>query len=302
MSTLRDELLSAADEGPFRVLRLAAAAAAAAASEAAAADDAAALTALAELDLALSELGRLAGVVPALIRASFPGGQVKDEVTARAARLVEATAAVTAQQSALTALESADAELTETLAAHQRLRDQITGLRRLERLAGALTELAAQQKLIDDRIATLTESTTVPEENLAAGCANLIRLTTARLALLEPRTRKLAEQAGGEQARLAELEAETNTQQDALAQAAERFAELRELRDSRAAALRLHAQSDLEVLAALSPSARPAGAGPTSGLDAARQSLAEIESSLARIDLRLTAALEARELTPITEP
>ena len=44
------------------------------------------------------------------------------------------------------------------------------------------------------------------------------------------------------------------------------------------------------------------GAGPASGLDAARQSLAEIESSLAQVELRLTAALQARELTPVTGP
>jgi chromosome segregation ATPase len=305
MATLPDELLSAAGEGPaapFRVLRRAAAWAAAAVSEAAGADDATALTALAELDLALADLGQLASAVPALIKTSFPGGQVEAELAARTARAEEAAAAVTAQQSALTALKSADAELTATLAAHQQLRDQVTRLRRLERLAGALTELAAQLKLLNDRIAALTESTAAPEENLAAGCAELIRLTTERLAILEPRTRELAEQAGAEQARLAELEAATNTQQAELAKAAERLAELRELRDSGAAALRLHAQADLEVLTALAPSARAAGAGPASGLDAARQSLAEIESSLAQVELRLTAALQARELTPVTGP
>ena len=305
MATLRDELLSAAAEGPaapFRVLRAAAAWAAAAVSEAARADDATALTALAELDLALADLGRLAGAVPALIQASFPGGRVEDELAARTARVQETTAAVAGQQSALAALKSADAELSETLATHQQLRDQVTRLRRLERLAGGLSELAAQQKLIDARIVTLTESVAAQEEKLAAGCADLIRLTAERLAVLEPRTRELAEQAGAEQARLAELEAEANAQQAALAQAAERLAELRELRDSRAAALLLHAQADLEVLTALSPSPGAVGNGPASGLDTARQSLAEIQSALAQVDLRLTAALEARELTPVTGP
>ena len=304
MSTPRDELLTAADDttaAPFRVLRRAAAWATTAVAEAAGADDATALTALAELDLALADLGQLASTVPALIRASFPGGQVEAELTARTARIAETAVAVTAQRSALTALESADAELTETLAAHQQLRDQVTRLRRLERLAAALTELAGQQKLIDDRIATLTESTAQPEESLAAGSADLIRLTTERLAVLEPRTRELAERAGARQAELAELEAETSTQQAALDQAAQRVAELRDLRNARAAALRLHAAADLEVLTALAPLAGPVG-GPASGLDAARQSLAEIESALARVDHRLTAALEARELTPVTGP
>ena len=305
MSTPRDELLTAADETtatPFRVLRRAAAWAAAAVSEAAGADDATALTALAELDLALADLDQLASAVPTLIRASFPGGQIEDELAARTARIGEAAAAVTTQRSALTALESANAALTETLDAHQQLRDQVTRLRRLERLAGALTELAAQQKLIDDRIATLTQSTAQPEEDLAAGCADLIRLTAGRLAILEPRARELAERAGAEQTRLAELEAVTSTQQAELDRAAERLAELRTLHESRAAALRLHAEADLEVLTALSPLAGPASGRPASGLDAARQSLAKIESALTQVDLRLTAALEARELMPVTGP
>ena len=62
----------------------------------------------------------------------------------------------------------------------------------------------------------------------------------------------------------------TSTQQAELDRAAERLAELRTLHQSRAAALRLHAEADLEVLTALSPLGGPASGQATRGLDATR--------------------------------
>jgi chromosome segregation ATPase len=308
MTTPRDELQPAPrEEGsavPFRVLGRAARSAASAASEAVATDDdAVALAALAELDQALAELAQLVTVVPALIAASFPGGAVQREIADRAARLKDATASVAAQRAALDQLKAVGADLSETVAAYQDLREQAARLRRLERLAGALTELASQQKVIDDRVAVLTESAGADESRFAAGCADLLRLTTERLQILEPRTRELAEHAGAEQARLAAVEAEASAKQAALARSAERLAELRLLCDSSAAALREHAEADREVLRVLSQLPDSVGDGSDAdGLDVTRQVLADVQSDLMSADDKLKRVLEARELTPVTGP
>jgi len=306
MTGHQQELSPAADESdnlaPLRALGRAAAEAAVAVSEAiACGQDSVALAAVAELDAAYAELARLAGAIPALLRASFPGRPVEDLLVAQSAELARAAESAAVQRTAVAELEATQTALAETVAAHQELRDELTRLRRLERLAEVLPELEGQRQLIEDRVAALTEPLSAAEGRLIATSETLITLSAERMQLLEPQARELLGRVAAEHARLAAVEAEVASQDADVSDLEARAAQLRDLQKAQAASLRAHAEADralLQALTGLEPSADArAEAEAGDGLVIARRLLSGIESQLAAIDAALSRTVLARELT-----
>jgi DNA repair exonuclease SbcCD ATPase subunit len=329
----RDALAATLDEqGAFAALhalrRAAEWATAVLSAAAASGDDAEALAALAELDPAMAGLARLSGVLPDVLTASFPGGPVEEQTRERSADLERLAAAVASQRSALDALSGTAAQVQAKVAEHERLRERVAELRRLERMAEVLGELQQQRQAIEDRLAALAAPVADVEGGLVRGCTDVIRLSQEHLARLEPQARDLLERANAGQARLAGVEQDMRQQEAALAAAAQRTAQLRELHETRAAALQAHAQADREVAEAIGvltgagdqqqradahgtpPGVRPVphATGPAGeqpgGQDAvvtdARYLLDHIEAQLTALDEALARTLRARQPGPDT--
>jgi chromosome segregation ATPase len=255
------------------------------------------------LDDALTELTRLTAAVPSVVAAAQPGPDVEAYLRARSEELAQLRDAVAASRSRLAELRRSEGELRALLAEHEQLHAQVTELRRLERLARALAELAAQRSVIEARLAELAGPVGSLERDISRGSSQLLQLTEQQRAALDPQARRALEQCAAAQAALHAAEAQFAHDQAALATAEARQDELRALRDEQVAALRAHAQSDHAVAVALADvdHVDDAGAADAAAVDRARVMLKGIEERLRELDRVLGAAIldRAAERRPI---
>ena len=242
------------------------------------------------LDDALGQLRELQTAVPALLAAAAPGPAVTADIQARADEQSVLTEQVNAMRRELEFVEAREQATRVQLADLSTLREQVDELRRRERLAGALRELNEQRQVIEQRLTLLRQLTEHPEEAIAAGAGDVIRLAEERRALLAPHVRDALSQAADALRALAEEEERARAGQERLSAARERLAaaeqrraELEAEHDGRLAQLAAHAAADSALAAALS-SAGPPGTDPAGPLrlllDGITTQLSEVDGAL----------------------
>lgn len=225
------------------------------------------------LDEAMEQLRGLLTAVPALLIAADPGAEVTKDIEARADELAALAEQVRATREQLDSFQAREREIRTRLAELSTLRDQVDELRRRERLAGALQELNEQREVIEERLVLLRQLTGHPENAVAAGAEELIRLADARLALLAPDIRDVLAQAdetlrslAAEEQRAAAEQSRLSDAQERLAVAQQRQAQLVTERDSRLAQLAAHARTDSALVTALSADGPVATSDPVERL------------------------------------
>ena len=248
-----------------------------------------AIEAVALLDDALTELTGTLRAVPDLVAAARPGPAVESYLHEREAELNR----VTEELATLTDLSEREQSLRDRLAELAPLRAKVDELRRLERLVTALDELNEADQVISDRLAVLRVRTGEAEDGIAAGGAELVRLTKERTELLTPRTQEVLGELATAHARLADVEDRARRAREELAEVATRQAELVAERDQRMAELTAHARADRAVAEALA--AAPGFDGDTPALAQVRAVTEEVERRLGELDAVLAQALDVRD-------
>ncbi|MFC5822277.1 hypothetical protein [Nonomuraea insulae] len=251
----------------------------------------AALADVIRLDDAVTELAGLSRAVPGLLAEADAGRDVAAYLRDREADLAVLGESLSTLRARRTALGEHEERVRAALSEHAGLSDQVTALRRAERLAGALGELAAQRSVIERRLAEIGGPVADAENDLLAASERLLLLSEERRAALAPRLREALERAATAQAALREEEAATARAEADAEAATARFAELADLRERRLESAKAHARADSEIAAAL------AGDGLT-GTDRARALLDGIDDRLREVDVALTGALAGRAGRP----
>ncbi|MEU8006201.1 hypothetical protein AB0B66_34010 [Catellatospora sp. NPDC049111] len=243
-----------------------------------------AIEAVIGLDAALSGAVLALARVPDVLTEASAGRAVDEYVDQRAASVRDLADKVAAARVTFDELRESEQELRVRAGEHAELLERIRRLRRLERLVGALDEVSGQRAVVDERLAVLEQVAGAVDEGLTTATADLLRLSTQRLAVLTEPARATLAQAADAQARLAVLENEVGNARVDLDAATARHAALAAERDQTLAALRLHAEADRAVAAALLPHA-PGAEGESltrllAILNEVRDRLAEVDAAL----------------------
>jgi chromosome segregation ATPase len=239
------------------------------------------------LDDALTQVRGLHTAVPALLAAARPGPAVEADIQARASELAALADQVHAARSDLERAEAGEETRRSRLAELATLREQVGELRRRERLAQALQELNEQRQVIEERVALLRQLTEQPENALAAGAGELVRLAGERQALLAPAVRDTLTQAeeavqmlAREEERVRAEQQRLDTTQQRLAEAERRRAELQATREGQLAQLAAHARAESALADALSRN----GAAATAVGDPVEQLNAVLDGVATQLD------------------
>jgi len=221
------------------------------------------------LDDAMKQLHGLLAAVPELLTAADLGPAVEADMKARADELSAMAEQMNAISRDLASLKARKLETQTRLAELTGLREQVDELRRRERLAAILQKLNEQRQVIDERLVLLRQLTGPPEDAIAAGSDEVLRLAGERLALLAPHVRDTLAQADEALRSLAEEEKRadaarqrlTEVRQD-LTAAQQRQEELVAERDGRVAQLAAHARAESALVKALSSNGAGAAQDP----------------------------------------
>jgi chromosome segregation ATPase len=287
-----------AEEAAFAALCQAAAQAAAVAAEVTrSGDDVRALRCVVALDRALAEIGGLATAVPGVLLAAFPGAAVEAALKEKLTEVDRMAQAVRNHRAQLDQLTAAEDHLRRRVTDHEMLRQRVTDLRRLERTAEVLPQLAEYHALIEERVAALSAPVQAAESGLARAASDLAPLADDTLNRLAPQLRELTRGVAERVAAVARAEADIAELEQNLADTLLRERELADLREHSLAALAEHARADRAVLDAITGSSDGPGGVDLAlarELDGVRAALADVDAALETADLTLGRALAVR--------
>jgi DNA repair exonuclease SbcCD ATPase subunit len=234
------------------------------------------------LDDALQSLSALQTAVPELLSAARPGSAVEPAIRAGAAELSGLGEQVSAARRELDLASAGEQQTRNRLAELSALKAQVDELRRLERLVAVLDGLNEQRQVIEERLTMLRQLTGGPEQAIAAGAGEVIKLAEDRRALLAPHVRDALTRAGEALRSLASDEESVRAERERLSAAQQRHAEFIAERDERLAQLAAHARADSALAAALSAiGSAPGAAGPREQL---RAMLEGVSAQLTAVD------------------
>jgi len=256
-------------------------------------DGADALETLFALEDALADTRDLAAeALPGLLAEARPGESVAQGTRDVMNELTAVTERVASQRAALEGLVEREEELRRRLAEHEKLRQEVDELRRLERLAKELDGLRAQREVVDARLRELRgRDLGAADRELRTGADALLRLTEQQLAVLEPQTRQSLERAAAAQKVLAatghelsESSHQLTADQDRLEHVQEELERIQEEQGKVLVSLTRYAQADRELAQALREAAGTdsRGAVPRQGL-----TLEEVEALTRTVEERL---------------
>ena len=215
------------------------------------------------LDDALQQLRALQAAVPELLAAARPGRAAESAIRADIGDLARLEEQLSAARRELELTSAREQQTHARLAELSALKEQVDELRRLERLATILDGLNEQRQVIEERLAMLRQLTGGPEQAIAAGAGEVIKLAEDRRVLLAPHAREALTRATEALQSLASEEESARAERERLSVAQQRHAQLVAERGERLAQLAAHARADSALTAALSAvGLAPASVGP----------------------------------------
>jgi DNA repair exonuclease SbcCD ATPase subunit len=242
------------------------------------------------LDDAMQRLRPLRSAVPALLAAARPGPAVESGLSAETEELSGLEERVSAARRDWELAAAREQAARDRLAELAALKAQVDELRRLERLVAVLDDLNGQRQVIEERLVTLRELTTDPEQAIAAAAGELVTLAEERRALLAPRARDGLAKAREALQALAAEERSEREDRERFETARQRHTQLIAERDERLAQLQSYARADSAVAAALS-----AAGGPASALERLRSTLDGIATQLTDVEHTLRDTLAGHQ-------
>ncbi len=269
-------------------------------------DGVAALEGLFGLFDALEEVPALAAEVPRLVAAARPGQRLAEQLDKQLAELAALHGQVRDDRTVLKRLADTEEELRQRLTEHAELRERIEELRRLERLVDALDALDGQRQVVDERLEVLRSRDTSAEQDLAAGCGALVRLSEDQLDALGPQTREAVRLAEESDERLTAKKRELARVTAELAESHQNLEAVRAELGERIPEWERYARANRELAEALSAWEGVEGDDTGDGLgdrlakgrtalERARRVATDVERRLAEIDRVLREALEERD-------
>jgi hypothetical protein len=208
---------------------------------------------------ALEQLRGLRATIPALLAAADPGDTIAADIKTRADELSALADQVAATRRELDLFKAREQATGERLAELSDLRENVSELRRRERLAAALQELSGQRQVIEQRLILLRRLTEDQENTIGAGAGAVVTLAEDRRALLAAgvrdtlaRAEETTELLAAEEERLRAGERRLADVRQRLGAAQQRQADLAAERDSQLEQLAAHARADAALAAALS--------------------------------------------------